>query len=180
MSTGRISQFPIKLCSAAEKASHGGHCAPTPVVHFKKVPQAKARRFEARPKSLHGQTLDKKIKANPFESHSIRQTDVGLLNKNGEMVGLHTFEATDSKGQEFLQSNQKKLGLALIECQNGSRVFVSSGQAKNFTAISTTQQIMEKYGAIVRKQDGTGFFYEAIKPAGQRFLKQHPELPQRA
>lgn len=176
MSTGKISHFPIKLCSAAEKASHGGHCAPTALVHFKKVPQAKTQKFVAHPNSLPSQV---KAKANPFESHSIRQSGVGMLNNKGEMVGLHAYEATESKGQEFLQTNQKKLGLALIECNNGTRVFVAAGQAKNFTTISTTQQIMEKYGAIVRKQDGSGFFYEATKPTGEKFLKQHPEISQR-
>lgn len=179
VSAVKTNPAPVKICSDAEKKAHGGRCESVKIVHFKSVPKAKTNHGGSAKPAKAGHTLYVKVEKNPFGPHQVRESGLGLLNKHGELVGVRTYEASDAKGQEYLETNQKKLGLALIERRDGTRVFVAAGQAKNFITVSTTQQVMEKYEAIVRKHDAQGFFYEALKPQGKKYLDRHPELPQR-
>lgn len=108
------------------------------------------------------------------------------VRKEGEILGLNVSRPTGPEGLKYLQSNQKRLNLAMIEHENGDRFFVPKGQAKTLTgyqrgynAVSSQQQSLESLGAIARKQDSFGIYYVGTKAAGARFLKAHREVPQR-
>jgi len=170
------SNFPCRL-----ESSHGkmqSVCVAAP--QLKTLDQAEKLKTPKEAKPLHDHFVPHSNKTSgPAEPTpklpEIHEYDLGLK-KNGEWVGIHVLEATSPKGAAFLKSNQEKLGLALIEREDGSRLFVPKGHSEGFRVISPKQQTLESNGSLERRQTENTVVYLAKNPAGQRFLKSHPEL----
>ncbi|MFO1519946.1 MAG: hypothetical protein U1F57_09840 [bacterium] len=113
---------------------------------FKEVKGAK---FEGKSKSsefryiINKNDKDVKFADQIFGASQVRKSYIGAFNQKGELVAVNVFEAKGEVGMHYLQRNQVKMNLQMVELESGKRVFMRPEHAKNFKVISMAQQSQE-------------------------------------